>query len=79
MAALSSYMSQYATLNADITASISKINRWSQGDSTTTEESDDDIGRHYQGIEKNFEEMEELFEQVGSLSSSKMSRQLCNQ
>jgi len=60
--ALSSYMSQYATLNADITASISKINRWQQSDDS--EENGGDISRHYQGIEKNFEEMEELFEQM---------------
>jgi len=58
-----SYMSQYATLNADITASISKINRWYQVQHPTDSD-DGDISRHYQGIEKNFEEMEELFEQM---------------
>lgn len=61
--ALTSYMSQYATLNADITASISKINRWHQIQHPADSD-DGDIGRHYQGIEKNFEEMEELFEQM---------------
>ena len=77
--ALSSYMSQYANLNADITSSISKIHRWHQLDNRKSNsnwliklkgryvltclifsDDEDDINRHYQGIERHFEEMEEL-------------------
>jgi len=58
--ALSSYMSQYASLNAEITAAISKIHRWPVAESSDAEE----FTNHNASIDKNFEEIEELFEQM---------------
>jgi chromosome segregation ATPase len=66
---LTSYMSQYASLTAEITSSISKIGRLNSEISENTDidgvsEQDEKLKNIIGQVEKSFEDAEELFEQM---------------
>ena len=66
---LTSYMSQYASLTAEITSSISKIGRLNSDISENRDidgvsEQDEKLKNIIGQVEKSFEDSEELFEQM---------------
>ena len=78
---LTSYMSQYASLTAEITSNISKIGRLTSElsenrDAEEAEEQEEKFKNTVSQVNKSFEDAEELFEQIKACFFNLMNRNL---